>query len=136
MITATHDAATCRLCEVLQSGESHTRNGVEITPFCATCDGHHPEKWVCKTVGLKKGDCPRCRVARCEVEDIPESGRWEHKKYAPYCLACLEAEGYVRVEHTVGLREGPYIAVWWQKRGAVREQDTGDPFRGFVEVKS
>ena len=47
--------------------------------------------------------------------DIPESGRWERRTYAPYCHDCMIQAGYQRIETTIGLQSGDYKAVWYQK---------------------
>lgn len=120
-------AADCPLCLPTAGKNPKGVTRFEVPPICPRCLYHHwPETQPCKTPpSFTNADCPRCWrnedgvlvTRRRELEDIPESFRWEHKRYAPFCRECLLEEGYVRVEHHVGLPNGGVIdAHWWAKK--------------------
>lgn len=87
----------CGLCAHLAAGKMQFAGGQTIPPYCAVCDGHHYED-VPHRPPADKRICPRCRVNRRAVEHIPEALRPDRKRYAPFCEACLMAEGYERCE--------------------------------------
>ena len=117
----THDVAACPLCRRLALGQTHLQHGnIEITPLCATCERHHLPSYSCPALRTDKRICPRCRVNKRALVDIPESGRWEHKTYGRWCPDCYIAEGWQQVTHVVTIR-GPrlstYTATWYEKPG-------------------
>ena len=107
----------CGLCDLLAEGKTATRNGVEISPVCPRCELHHWPSGACPAGALPKSRCPRCKTAKRALEHIPESGRWERRRYARFCEACLSEEGYELVAQTITYPGGelPSEVSWWRK---------------------
>lgn len=110
-------ALACDICAGLRDGR--IRHPETWSPHCKVCGLHHWLDYPHSMVGLPKSRCPCCRVNKRALEDIPESARWERKRYAPFCESCLLAEGYVKVEHTVDLlykgQLVDQVVSWWVK---------------------
>jgi hypothetical protein len=119
----------CQLCARLAEGHTKTKNGTDISPLCPNCEVHHFESVFCRGEKLPEAVCPRCKKNIRELEDIFDSGRWEKKRYARYCAACLVATGYVRREMNVSLQSGPYLAVQWVLPAGKDDISTDDLFR-------
>lgn len=92
-------------------------------------------------VTLKRSICPRCRVNKRELEDIPESHRWERRRYSPFCRPCLIEEGYVLTGMDVRMfgQDGElydYAARWWVKKSdPVQRDDDEDVFALFERAE-
>lgn len=125
-----HDKAACPLCIRLAAGQTHLMNGnIEISPLCEACQKHHYERYPCAVEEkLPKSRCPRCRVNRRALVDIPQSARWERKTYAPMCHQCLLLDGWHQITHIVLLKDGPYEATWYEKPPAVDPISDDDLF--------
>ena len=132
-----HDTTTCGLCLRLATGETKTKNGVDISPLCERCGVHHFEGAVCSMAGLPPHTCPRCRSARLAVVHIMAAMRPDRTTYGAFCGPCYEAPGYVRNVYQMRDERETWELVTYEKplRSDVRRTlaRMGDPFEGLVD---